>query len=169
MPFRDPRGGDLATRIETEIRERLEEAIDAACLDTLVRVRQAKQLPPPQADSAQDRAEYHAEVRRLLERLDAQLAGLIDEPIPPVRDRERTDLRERQRADAGDGQHADPQDGTAGEGGSASRLMSTQIALARALPDYWQRFDAVRLEYAAERAASGGESRGFLHRLFGRG
>ena len=47
--------------------------------------------------------------------------------------------------------------------------MATQIALARSLPDYWQRFDAVRLEYAAERAVSGGESRGLLRRLFGRG
>jgi hypothetical protein len=60
MPFRDPGGGDLATRIETEIRERLEEAIDAACLDALVRARQANQLPAPAADSAQDRAEFHA-------------------------------------------------------------------------------------------------------------
>ena len=25
-----------------------------------------------------------------------------------------------------------------------ARLMATQIALARALPDYWQRFDVVR-------------------------
>jgi hypothetical protein len=77
MPFRDPRGGNLATRIENGIRERIEEALDAACLDTLARLRQARQLPPPRADSAQDRAEYQSEVRQFLERLDAQLAGVV--------------------------------------------------------------------------------------------
>jgi hypothetical protein len=140
MPFRDPRGGSLATRIETEIRERIEEALDAACLDTLVRLRQARQLPPPKADSPQDRAEYQSEVRRLLERLDAQLKGLVSPAAPAPGD-------------------ADPLAG----------LMATQMALARTVPDYWQRFDRVRLEYSAERIGSGGESRGLLRRLFGRG
>jgi hypothetical protein len=144
MPFRDPRGGNLGRRIEAELRERLEEAVDAACLDTLVRVRQAQRLPPPQADNARDRAEYESEVRRLLERLDGRLSGLI--------------------ADAPEA-HAVPE---ASED-PVGQLMRTQIALARSLPDYWQRFDAVRIEHAAERAASGGESRGFLRRLFGLG
>ena len=142
MPFRDPRGGNLATRIETGIQERIEEALDAACLDTLARLRQARQLPPPQADSAQDRAEYQSEVGQLLERLDAQLAGVVQDVRPG----------------------AGP-----GETEPLARLMTAQIALARTLPDYWQRFDAVRLEYAAERVASGGESRGLLRRLFGLG
>lgn len=140
MPFRDPRGGNLATRIETEIRERIEEALDAACLDTLVRLREVRQLPPPKADSPQDRSAYQSEIRRLLERLDAQLKGLLQGPAPAPGD-------------------ADPLTG----------LMATQIALARTLPDYWQRFDEVRLEYAAERLGSGGESRGLLRRLFGLG
>jgi hypothetical protein len=140
MPFRDPRGGNLATRIENGIRERIEEALDAACLDTLARLRQARQLPPPRADSAQDRAEYQSEVRQLLERLDAQLADVVQ----------------------GVGPGTGP-----GEADPLARLMTAQIALARTLPDYWQRFDAVRLEYAAERVASGGESRGVLRRLFG--
>ena len=47
MPFRDPGGGDLASRIETGIRERIEEALDAACLDTLVKVRQARAVAGP--------------------------------------------------------------------------------------------------------------------------
>jgi hypothetical protein len=144
MPFRDPRGGDLTRRIETELRERLEEALDAACLDTLVRVRRARQLPPPRADNAHDRAEYESEVARLLERLDGELSGGAAEELGV-------------RAARGAPGDADPR----------TRLMDTQIALARSLPDYWQRFDAVRLEYAAERAASGGESRGLLGRLFG--
>ena len=62
-------------------------------------------------------------------------------------------------------------------GCSSSRA---QVALARLLPDYWQRFDAVRAQYlgdaASERGAaaaevdeSGREGRGLLARLFGRG
>jgi len=140
MPFRDPRGGNLAARIETEIRERIEEALDAACLDTLVRLREARRLPPPRADSPQDRAEYQSEIRRLLERLDAQLKGLAQGPRPAP-----------------------------GQEDRLVGLVETQIALARAVPDYWQRFDAVRVEYAAERIGSGGESRGLLRRLFGLG
>ena len=140
MPFRDPRGGNLATRIETEVRERIEEALDAACLDVLVRRREARQLPPPMADNPQDRTEYQSEIRRLLERLDAQL----------------------KRPVAGPGPAPEPD-------GQLAGLMATQIALARTLPDYWQRFDEVRLEYAAERIGSGGESRGLLRRLFGLG
>jgi hypothetical protein len=57
-----------------------------------------------------------------------------------------------------------------------ARSMSLQVALARMLPDYWQRFDAVRARYLAEPAAaqraadaSGSEGRGLLARLFGRG
>jgi hypothetical protein len=54
-----------------------------------------------------------------------------------------------------------------------ARLMGVQVALARMLPDYWQRFDASRARYLAEPASpatgSGGEGRGLLARLFGRG
>jgi hypothetical protein len=141
MPFRDPRGGNLSSRIEAELRERLEEALDAACLDTLVRVRRARQLPAPVADSECDRADYQSEVRLLLERLDAHFAPLAD------RDLARTAARGADRT---------------------AQLMAIQLALARSLPDYWQRFDAVRQEYAQERVASSGESRGLLGRLFGR-
>lgn len=146
MPFRDPRGGDLASRIESELRERIEEALDAACLDTLVRVRQARQLPPPVADSERDRAEYQSEVRLLLERLDAHFAPFAEGGL------------RRTLAHAAQG-----------SGDPVADLMATQVVLARTLPDYWQRFDAVRLEYAAERSASSGESRGLLRRLFGLG
>ena len=141
MPFRDPGGGDLATRIETELRERLEEALDAACLDTLVKLRETRGLPSLRADSPVDRAAYQAEMRRLLERLDAQ----IDDPGPA----------------SGREPGSEPADAQA-------RLMARQVALARALPDYWQRFESARLEYTGERMGSGGESRTFLGRLFGR-
>jgi hypothetical protein len=140
MPFRDPGGGDLASRITTEIRERLEEALDAACLEILVTTRQTEGLPPPAADSQHDRAEYEAEVRRLLERLDAHFL-----PSP--------DDEHRSAAQSG----RDP----------VARLMAVQVTLARELPHYWQQFDAVRLDYARERSASRGQGRGFLRRLFG--
>ena len=53
MPFRHPdRSHDLATRIEFEVRERLEEAIDYVCLEALVRQRRARGLPPPAAENA---------------------------------------------------------------------------------------------------------------------
>lgn len=60
--------------------------------------------------------------------------------------------------------------GTAAAGDTLADLVSAQVALAKRLPDYWQRFDAVRAAYAAaERPASGGERGGLLRRLFGGG
>ena len=56
-----------------------------------------------------------------------------------------------------------------GAGDETARLLAVQLVLARELPDYWQRFDAMRLAYTAERVGSGGERRGLLGRLFGRG
>ena len=42
MPFRHPdRSHGLSTRIEHEVRERLEEAVDYVCLEALVRTRHA--------------------------------------------------------------------------------------------------------------------------------
>ena len=146
MPFRDPAAGDLATRISAEIRHRLEEALDSACLDTLVRARRTRGLPPPEAENQRDREEYAEHVRQLLERLHAHFAS-----SPPE------EVRAAIRGAATTA--TDP----------VARLMTVQVELARLVPDYWQRFDAVRLDYAAERAASGGEGRGLLRRLFSRG
>ena len=140
MPFRHPnRAHDLATRIEQEVRERLEEAIDFVCLDAVVRARQARGLPPPAANSAADRAEYTQQVLAFLRLLDAEIAA--GEPG-------------RARADTGEEQ---------------SRLLAGQVVRARTLPDYWQRFEAVSARFLAEPPSSGGERRGVLARLFGRG
>ena len=139
MPFRHPnRAHDLATRIEQEVRERLEEAIDYVCLDALVRTRQARGLPAPAADSRADRAEYTQHVLAFLRLLDAEV---------PAGD------SRREPADAGD----------------EARLLTGQIARARALPDYWQRFETLSARFLAEPEPSGGERRGLLARLFGRG
>lgn len=150
MPFRDPNGGDLFTRIESELRERIEEALDAACLDTIVRARQAHGMPAPVPDSDSDRAEYHAAVRELLDRLHRHFVGSAS---PDLRQR----LEARLRAAAGS-----PPDAVAS-------MVAAQIMLARELPDYWQHFDAVRVRYTEERAGSGSERRGLLGRLLGRG
>ena len=48
-----------------------------------------------------------------------------------------------------------------------SRLVAAQVALARRLPDYWQRFEALSARYLAEPSASGGQRRSLLARLFG--
>ena len=140
MPFRHPdRAQDLAARIEHEVRERLEEAIDFVCLDALVRTRQARGLPAPVAESAADRAEYTEHVLSFLRLLEAEVP-LTDQRRPGVN-----------------------------AGAEETRLLAGQVARARALPDYWQRFEALSAQFLAEPEASGGERRGLLARLFSRG
>jgi hypothetical protein len=146
MPFRHPdRSHDLRTRIDYEVRERLEEAIDFVCLDALVRARKARGLPPPAADSDADRTEYSAHVLSFLKLLDTHLAtNVADGPRRATQSPREPDERER--------------------------LLADQLALAKSLPDYWQRFELMGARYLAEPAPpSGGERRGVLARLFGRG
>jgi hypothetical protein len=135
----DPRG--LRDRIEAVLLERLEEAVDTACLELLVEARRARNLPPPVADSAEDRAEFERLVRMFLRRLTASItAGL--------------GVEERR--------HLAP--GARDEG---SRLLAIQVSLARLLPDYWQRFEAVKNEFAAEQTRPPRGRGGLLGRLFG--
>jgi hypothetical protein len=144
MPFRHPdRSHDLRTRIDHEVRERLEEAIDFVCLDALVSARKMRGLLPPAADNDADRAEYGAHVLAFLRILDTQLApGLL-----------RDSASEAPRASD-----------------EPTRLLSEQLELAKRLPDYWQRFELMRARYLAEPPPpSGGERRSVLARLFGRG
>jgi hypothetical protein len=160
VPFRHPdRSADLSTRIEFEVRERLEEALDYVCLDALVRDRKARGLPPPAADNPADRRAYGDNVLALLDRLSRELAAEVS-----PEDRRRTRAVETT---------ADEQ----------ARGIAIQVALARRLPDYWQRFDAISTRFLAEISstregerdgaapddASGGESRSLFGRLFGRG
>jgi hypothetical protein len=53
--------------------------------------------------------------------------------------------------------------------GENAQLLDAQVTLARTLPDYWQRFETVSARYLADAPTSGGERRGLLARLFGRG
>jgi hypothetical protein len=141
MPFRHPdRSHPLTTRIEMEVRERLEEAIDFVCLEALVNARRVAGGPAPVSDNPHDRAEYQAHVRAFLRLLAAELREA--EPSRPA---------------AAPVQAEDAQ------------LLAAQVTLARRLPDYWQQFEAVSVRYLAQPAPSGGQGRGMLARLFGRG
>jgi hypothetical protein len=148
VPFRHPdRSADLGTRIEFEVRERVEEAVDYVCLEALVRARRARGLPPPAADNAADKRAYTANVVALLERLRSEIpAGLTAEALRKI----------------------DQVAGTAGD--QQAQLVAAQVALARLLPDYWQRFEAISARYLGAALAdgdSGREGRGLLAHLFG--
>ena len=149
MPFRTPPGAprDLLSLIDAELRDRLEEAVDHACLDAVVSARRAAGAPLPVADDARDREEFTASVRMFLEHL---------------RDEIPTDASEAARATP------DPSADVSEEW----RLLAVQLALAKSLPDYWQRLEAARLrfsaDYASQTPSSRGPGRGVLGRLFGR-
>jgi hypothetical protein len=137
MPFRTPPGAprDLLSLIDAELRDRLEEAVDHACLDAIVSARRAAGEALPVADDARDREEFTASVRALLERLRDEIPAAADE---------------------------------AHQGTEEWRLLALQIGRAKALPDYWQRFDAVRQRFTTAYGQSRGARRGVLGRLFGR-
>jgi hypothetical protein len=136
MPFRHPdRAANLHSRIEHEVRERLEEAIDFVCLEALVKARRTAGGAAPVSDSAADRADYQAHVAAFLRRLTTEIAA----------------------SDSSPAKNPD------------SELLARQVTLARTMPDYWQRFEAVSARYLAEPPASGSERRGMLARIFGRG
>lgn len=117
---REPVG--LAARIDAELRARIEDAVDYACLDTMVAARRAQNARPPVADDPADREEFMARVAAFLERLRIEIArGLDDE----------------QRRRLGASIAASP-------AGDVPAAIAVQVALAKTLPDYWQRFDAVR-------------------------
>jgi hypothetical protein len=143
---------DLRTRIDAQLRERIEEAVDFVCLDALVQRRRVLALTPPSADNARDREEFTQSVRAFLAELYATIAATLGE--------------EQRRAVAA--AEREP-------GDEVERLLRVHVTLARALPDYWQRFETMYASFvaerrdSAERQASGGERRGLLGRLFGRG
>ena len=145
MPFRTPPGArrDLLSLIDAELRDRIEEAVDHAVLEAMVSARRAHDAPLPKADDLRDREEFTATVRALLERL---------------RDEIPTAAEDAARAPSGSDTHTDEE----------WRLLALQVSRAKTLPDYWQRFDAARIRFTTEYAASGGPRRGVLGRLFGR-
>jgi hypothetical protein len=139
-----PRG--LNARIEAQLVERLEEAIDLVCLDAMVRARREAGRPAPVESSQRDREEFVASTADFLRRLRTELlAGLSPDEASVVQA-----LAERSA------------------GGDPEALMALQVALARQLPDYWQRFERASQTYTGERVRSGGQRRSVLDRLLGR-
>jgi hypothetical protein len=141
---------DLMARVDAEVRDRIGEAVDFVCLEAMVHARQARALPPPAADSARDRAEFEASVETFL----ARLGDEISSSLAP-------EQRESFRAAT-----------ARATGDPLARLLGGQVALAKLLPDYWQRFETVRAAYAAEvgepPTASGRDRPRWLDRLLGR-
>jgi hypothetical protein len=140
---------DLIARVDAEVRDRIGEAVDFVCLEAMVQSRRAGGLPAPVADSAPDRAEFDG-------RVDTFLARLGDAMLPALDAEQQSSLAATQRVDAD----------------RLERLIATQVVLAKLLPDYWQRFEQVRVAYAQEAGepapASGRDRPGWLDRLFGR-
>ena len=139
---------DLLARVDAEVRDRIGEAVDFVCLESMVRSRSAAGLPAPAPDSTTDRAEFDRRVETFLARLgDAMVSAL--------------DAEQHQALAAVD---------RAG-GDRLARLVGVQGALAKLLPDYWQRFEQVRLAYATETDApaspSGRDRPGLIDRLLG--
>jgi hypothetical protein len=143
---RDPnQPADLNARIEAQLRERLEEAVDFVCLEVMVKRRQALSLPAPSADNTRDREEFTQSVHVFLAELWHAIAPTLSEP-----QRQKIAVAERAPGD------------------ETQRLLGVHVVLARELPDYWQRFEAGRAAYT-EQIESGSERRGLLGRLFGGG
>src|SRR5215831_11489810 len=74
----DPRG--LLERIEAQLADRIEEAVEMAALELLVELRQRHKRPPPVSDSRADREEFQALSAGLLDHL--RRAFLAELPAP---------------------------------------------------------------------------------------
>ncbi len=126
----DPRG--LGERIEAAVAERLEEAVEFVCMDLLVQLRRAHGRPAPVAKSASDRQEFQGLVREWLLHL---RGGLLD-GLPPE------DVQKVSQAEEARGREEIP------------RLLAGQAALARTLPDYWQRFETLSAAFTQTRVSA---------------
>lgn len=129
----DPRG--LLERIDAQVRERVEEALDFFVLDLLVHLRRAQGRAAPAEGNARDRREFEGLARAFLLALEAE-CGAGASPTPT----------------------AAPDLGA---------LVGRQVGYAKALPDYWQRFDRVKERFRAARLEAAGRP-SLLRRLFGR-
>jgi hypothetical protein len=136
----DARG--LMERIQAQLRERIEEAVEMAALKLMVDLRAAAGRPAPESTSAADRSEFEAGSRALLIWLrDAYVAELSPDLHSGFDEAE-----------------------TAADG--PGRLLAGQAWLARRLPDYWQRFERYQRQYSEQRMADP-SGPGWLKRLFG--
>ena len=130
-------------RIEAQLRERIEEALEMAALKLMVDARAQTGRPAPESTSGADRAEFEATVRALLARLHEQFVAELPDDA-----RARLEAAETSATDA------------------PARLLAGHVLLARQLPDYWQRFERYQRE-DAERYLAEARRPGWLKRLFG--
>jgi hypothetical protein len=137
----DARG--LLERIEAQLRERIEEAIEMAALKLMVDTRAQTGRPAPESTSAADRTEFQGTTRALLDR-----------------------LRERFLADLSPDLRPRYQQAESAVTDEVARSLAGQVFLARKLPDYWQRFERYQQEDAQERLADAAKP-GWIRRLFG--
>lgn len=137
---------DLAARIDAELRARLEDAVDYACLAAMVTAREARGAPAPVADDPRDRDEYTRRVQEFLERVRSLLVATLS-------------AEQRDRLDAVVGPPRD---------GDVRAAIDVQVALAKELPDYWQRFDEIRVRDTDAPTSGGDQRRSLLDRLLGR-
>jgi hypothetical protein len=133
----------LMERIDAQLRERVEEAVEMGALEILVEARRREGRSAPEDGNARDREEFHALAAALLAHLDQALAAILGDEARP-------DL-ERARAGAAD-LHAG--------------RIAVQAHLAKRLPDYWQRFDEHRRAFGQLQASTAEPSTGWLRRLF---
>jgi hypothetical protein len=140
----DPR--NLGERLDAVIVERLEEAADFVCLDLMIQLRRRHGRPLPEAASEKDREEFKGLVREFLRYLHQAFPCPLSE----------ADRQQVSQAEARAG------------GEETRRLVAVQVWLARQLPDYWQRFEVVRADFARERLSALPAKPGFLSQLFGR-
>ena len=135
----DPRG--LRERIQAQLRERIQEAVEMAGLELMVELRRRHGQPVPDTDSAADRAEFEQTARALLRHLrtafDAELAA-------------------EQREGLGRAESS---------AGEPEPLLAGQAFLASHLPDYWQRFETYRAAYARGQLDAPPTRGGWLSRL----
>jgi hypothetical protein len=138
----DPR--PLIERINAQILERIEEAMEMAGLQLMVELRKATGRPAPETTSAADREEFGRRGREMLE----AIAEAFRLELGPD---------ERVALAAAEARGADEQ----------GRLLAGQVHLAKTLPDYWQRFETHRTAHTQMRLAGAGRG-GWLGRLLGR-
>jgi hypothetical protein len=139
----DPRG--LHERIDAQLRERIEEAVEMAALELLVELRKQQGRAAPEEGNAEDREAWHALGRDVL-----------------------AALREGFAASLGADEQAALARAEAGGADAHAQALAGQVALARRLPDYWQRFDGHRAAYLAHRLSGAQSPPGWLRRLFSR-
>jgi hypothetical protein len=136
----------LWDRIDAQVRERIEDAVDAACLEILVESRRERGGAMPVKDSATDRAEFEAIVAAFLRHLREAVGASLE-------------AQEATEVAAAEAQ---------APATANARPLAAQVVLAKHLPDYWSRFEEARKGFRMAFQSAPADREGWLGRLFGR-